>query len=101
MDRGKTWTKYDLGDTDRNKLVWWSFTYTPELEGAYCLTVRATTESGQQSFETQTVMFNAKDKLPSPEETTVLELSLIHILAAHAYIAGEGHPCVRQGGRWE
>ena len=73
MDRGKTWTKYDLGDTDRNKLVWWSFTYTPELEGAYCLTVRATTESGQQSFETQTVMFNAKDKLPSPEETTVLE----------------------------
>ena len=73
MDHGNTWTKYDLGDTDRNKLVWWSFTYTPELEGAYCLTIRATTESGQQSYETQTVMFNAKDKLPSPEETTVLE----------------------------
>ncbi|WP_417143407.1 molybdopterin-dependent oxidoreductase [Raoultibacter massiliensis] len=72
MDGGETWTKYELGDTDRNKMVWWSFTYTPELEGAYCLTVRATTESGAESFETQTVMINAKDKLPTPEETTVL-----------------------------
>lgn len=72
MDGGETWTKYDLGETDRNKMVWWSFTYTPELEGAYCLTVRATTESGDVSFETQTVMINAKDKLPAPEETTVL-----------------------------
>ncbi|WP_102378566.1 molybdopterin-dependent oxidoreductase [Raoultibacter timonensis] len=72
MDGGATWTKYDLGDTDRNKMVWWSFTYTPELEGAYCLTVRATTESGAESFETQTVMINAKDKLPAAEETTVL-----------------------------
>lgn len=25
------------------------------------------------SFETQTVMFNAKDKMPNPEDTTVLE----------------------------
>ena len=57
----------------RNKMVWWSFTYKPELEGAYCLTVRATTESGMTSFETQTVMFNAKDKMPNPEDTTVLE----------------------------
>ena len=73
MDRGATWTSYDLGDTDRNKMVWWTYSYKPELEGAYCLTVRATTESGMVSFETQTVMFNAKDKLPSPEETTVLQ----------------------------
>ena len=65
--------KYDIGDMDRNKMVWWSFTYKPELEGAYCLTVRATTESGMTSFETQTVMFNAKDKMPNPEDTTVLE----------------------------
>lgn len=73
LDRGETWTKYDIGDMDRNKMVWWSFTYKPELEGAYCLTVRATTESGMTSFETQTVMFNAKDKMPNPEDTTVLE----------------------------
>ena len=73
LDRGETWTKYDIGDMDRNKMVWWSFSYKPELEGAYCLTVRATTESGMTSFETQTVMFNAKDKMPNPEDTTVLE----------------------------
>ena len=36
LDRGETWTKYDIGDMDRNKMVWWSFTYKPELEGAYC-----------------------------------------------------------------
>ncbi|MEG1830846.1 MAG: molybdopterin-dependent oxidoreductase [Raoultibacter sp.] len=73
MDRGKTWTKYDLGATDRNKMAWWSFTYKPEKEGAYCLSVRATTESGAVSYENQTVMVNAKDKMPTPEETTVLE----------------------------
>ncbi|MEG0503510.1 MAG: molybdopterin-dependent oxidoreductase, partial [Raoultibacter sp.] len=72
MDGGTTWTKYELGDTDRNKMVWWSFAYTPEKEGAYCLTVRATTASGEVSFETQTAMINAKDKMPAPEETTVL-----------------------------
>lgn len=73
MDRGETWTKYDVGEMDRNKMLWWNYTYTPQKEGAYCLTVRATTENGHTSFETQTVMFNAKDKMPSPEETTVLQ----------------------------
>lgn len=72
LDRGKTWTKFDIDSMDRNKMLWWSFSYTPQIEGAYCLTVRAATESGQTSFETQTVLFNAKDKMPSPEETTVL-----------------------------
>ncbi len=73
MDRGKTWTKHDIANMDRNKMLWWTYTYKPELEGAYCLTIRATTESGMTSFETQTVLFNAKDKMPSPEETTVLQ----------------------------
>ncbi|MEG0015392.1 MAG: molybdopterin-dependent oxidoreductase [Gordonibacter sp.] len=73
MDRGETWTKYDIADMDRNKMLWWTYTYKPELEGAYCLTIRATTESGMTSFETQTVMFNAKDKMPNAEETTVLQ----------------------------
>lgn len=72
MDNGETWTKYDIADMDRNKMVWWKYTYTPQIEGAYCLTVRATTESGLTSYETQTVMFNAKDKMPNPEDTTVL-----------------------------
>ena len=73
MDQGETWTKFDLPETDVNKMVWWNFTWTPEKEGAYCLTVRATTEEGEVSFETQTVMVNVKDVMPTPEQTTVLE----------------------------
>ncbi len=77
MDRGKTWTTYEIGDMDENRVLWWNFTYTPQAEGAYCLTVRATTESGIQSYETHTVMFNAKDIMPSVEETTVVENAAI------------------------
>lgn len=77
MDRGKTWTAYEVGDMDENKVLWWSFTYTPQAEGAYCLTVRATTETGIESYETHTVMFNAKDVMPSVEETTVVENAAI------------------------
>lgn len=73
MDRGETWAQYDVANSDVNKVVWWNFVYTPEKEGAYCLTIRATTETGRVSYETQTVMFNAKDKMPSAEETTVIE----------------------------
>lgn len=73
MDQGETWTKFDLDETDVNKMVWWNFTWTPEKEGAYCLTVRATTADGLTSYETQTVMINAKDVMPTPEQTTVLE----------------------------
>lgn len=77
MDRGKTWTSYEVGDMDENKVLWWNFTYTPQAEGAYCLTVRATTETGIESYETHTVMFNAKDVMPSVEETTVIENAAI------------------------
>ena len=73
MDLGKTWTKFDLGETDVNKLIWWEFTYTPAKEGAYCMTVRATTTEGLTSYETQTVMFNAKDVMPKPEDTTIIK----------------------------
>lgn len=73
LDLGENWTIFEVGDTDVNRLVWWDLTFTPQLEGAYCLTIRATTEEGMESYETQTVMFNAKDKMPDPESTTVLE----------------------------
>ena len=29
MDFGKTWTTFDLGETDVNKLIWFDFTWTP------------------------------------------------------------------------
>lgn len=72
MDQGKTWTKFDIADMDPNKALWWTFTWTPPEAGAYCLSVRATTESGLVSPYVQTVMVNAKDTMPTAEDTIEL-----------------------------
>lgn len=60
MDQGKTWTKYDVGDTDPRQLLTWTFTYTPEMDGSYVMTVRATTETGRVSASYHKVMFTAR-----------------------------------------
>lgn len=73
MDFGATWTKHELGDTDVNKLIWFDYTWTPEEESAYCLQIRATTETGLVSPYIQTVMVNAKDTMPETDQTTVIE----------------------------
>ena len=49
MDMGKTWTAFDLGQTDPFKWVYWHFTWTPESDGSYVLMVRGTTETGMVS----------------------------------------------------
>ena len=77
MDFGKTWTTIDLGETDENKLIWYDFTWTPQEESAYCLQIRATTETGLVSPYTQTVMVNAKDTMPETDETTVIETAAL------------------------
>lgn len=60
MDGGKTWTKYDIGDTDVNKLVTWTYTFTPETDGSYVLMVRGTTETGRVSPAPHKAMFTAR-----------------------------------------
>lgn len=63
MDKGKTWTSFDLGQTDPRQWVYWHFTWTPETDGSYVLMVRATTESGLVSEFPQKVMVNAKSNV--------------------------------------
>lgn len=65
MDGGKTWTAYDLGQTDPRQWVWWNFTWTPETDGSYVLMLRGTTESGLVSEEQyiQKVMVTAKSNI--------------------------------------
>lgn len=46
MDGGKTWTAFDLGQTDPRQWVWWTFTWTPETDGSYVLMTRGTTDTG-------------------------------------------------------
>lgn len=60
MDRGKTWTRFDTSDSDKSKLVYWHFAFTPEEPGAYVLQVRAVSESGLVSTYPDEIMINAK-----------------------------------------
>lgn len=73
FDGGKTWTPFELENTDPNRVVWWHLQWTPPEQGAYRLSVRATTAEGSESKQIHTVLVNAKDELPSTEETTVLQ----------------------------
>lgn len=73
FDNGATWKKFDVDGEDVNKLLWWNLTWTPPEKGAYTVTVRAATVEGSQSYQTHTVMINAKETMPSPEETVVYE----------------------------
>ena len=50
MDGGETWTSFDVGDVDPAKWLWWSFTFTPEKEGAYVLSVRGTDVDGRSEL---------------------------------------------------
>lgn len=73
FDNGETWTKFEVDGEDVNKVMWWNLTWTPPEKGAYTITVRAATVEGSVSYQTHTVMVNAKDELPSAEETVVYD----------------------------
>ncbi|MEF9879608.1 MAG: molybdopterin-dependent oxidoreductase [Clostridia bacterium] len=60
MDKGKTWTAYDLGQTDAKQWVYWHYTWTPETDGSYVLMVRATTDKGLVGTNIPKIMVNAK-----------------------------------------
>lgn len=60
MDKGATWTKYEIGDTDPRQLLTWEYTFTPEVDGSYVMMVRATCESGRVSPIAHKVMFTAR-----------------------------------------
>ena len=62
-DNGKTWTPYDLGQTDPSKWVYWHYTWTPESDGSYVLMVRGTTDTGLVGTNIQKVMVTAKSNV--------------------------------------
>lgn len=59
LDKGQTWTRFDTSSSDPMKVVWWTFTYTPE-PGSYVLSVRAETDTGKVSPYPVKMMFNAE-----------------------------------------
>lgn len=60
MDRGATWTSFDVSDTNRKNWVYWNFTYTPQAAGAYVLSLRGVTEDGIVTAEPEELMFNVQ-----------------------------------------
>ncbi|WP_139653707.1 PKD domain-containing protein [Raoultibacter phocaeensis] len=49
LDEGATWTRHDTPDATSDKLLTWSFVYTPTQPGLYRLRVRAVNEDGTRS----------------------------------------------------
>lgn len=49
LDEGVTWTRHDTPGATSDKLLTWSFAYTPEKPGLYRLRVRAVNEDGARS----------------------------------------------------
>ncbi len=59
MDGGTTWTRFDTPDVTADNWVIWRFTYTPEADSAYVLSIRSVCEDGSVTEEPIEVMFNA------------------------------------------
>lgn len=61
LDRGATWTGYDVSDNDSDQWICWNYTITPpETPGAYVLMVRAVAENGSVTDAPVEIMVNVK-----------------------------------------
>ncbi len=64
MDRGKTWKRFEMPDTNVDNWTTWTYEFTPEVEGAYCFAVRGVTEDGTVTEQYVEKMVVAKDEIP-------------------------------------
>lgn len=62
MDGGVTWTRFDTPNVNKDNWVIWNFTYTPDTDSAYVLSIRSVTTEGAVTQEPIEVMFNAQAK---------------------------------------
>lgn len=60
LDKGVTWTHYDLGETDVMRWINWKFSFTPEKPGSYLLEVRAIGADGSVSTDPSQLFFNVE-----------------------------------------
>ncbi|MBS5449944.1 MAG: molybdopterin-dependent oxidoreductase [Coriobacteriia bacterium] len=68
MDGGATWTRFDTSDSTPDNWVIWHFSFTPETDAAYVLSVRCESESGLVTEEPVEIMFNATSDMSAIEE---------------------------------
>ena len=50
MDYGYTWKTFEIADADPNQWLVWSYTFTPPMDGAYCLLVKCACDDGFESW---------------------------------------------------
>ncbi len=60
LDRGATWTTYELGETDPLRWVNWKLDFTPANPGSYLLMVRAVAADGTVSTDPSQLFFNVQ-----------------------------------------
>lgn len=60
FDQGATWVSFDIEEDDKTRWVWWNYEWTPPAPGAYTISVRGTTDTGEVSAFPVEIMFNAQ-----------------------------------------
>lgn len=60
MDQGKTWTRCETPDATSDRWVYWYFTWTPEAEGSYVISVRAVRADGMVTPYPVEKLFNVQ-----------------------------------------
>lgn len=71
MDRGKTWKRFDIEGSDVEKLVQWSYEFTLEEDGFYCIDARAVRDDGKVTEVSVEKMFSANSDPDSLCSTAV------------------------------
>lgn len=69
LDRGKTWKRFDTPDTSTLNWVTWEYTFTPTEESAYCIAVRAVSETGRV---TTIAPYTGRDESAAPVEKMIV-----------------------------
>lgn len=59
LDGGRTWTAQDTSASNPNLMIHWTYTFTPEVAGAYQVMVRSVTDDGRKSPEAAVAVVNA------------------------------------------
>ncbi|WP_296009164.1 molybdopterin-dependent oxidoreductase [uncultured Adlercreutzia sp.] len=78
MDRGKTWKRFDTPDHDMERLMTWTYDWTPEEAGSYCIYVRGVSGNawhpngdieyiGETTQDPLKIMVTVVDQLPEPD----------------------------------
>lgn len=60
FDQGQTWTRCETPDATSDRWVYWYFTWTPEAEGSYVVSVRAVRADGMTTAYPMEKLFNVQ-----------------------------------------